>query len=88
MSGQSLLYPGSGVGVGQGVVVAGGRESIEGMKRLHAGDGTGDHGDGIWCHQWYIVGGTAQCQSVVGRAGRSQNVMWPEGLHVMMSIML
>lgn len=70
-SGQSLLYPGGGVGVRQGVVVAGGGESIEGMERLHAGDGTGDHGDGVRCHQRHVVGGTAQRQRVVRWAGGS-----------------
>lgn len=69
MSGQSLLYPGGGVGVGQCVVVAGGGKGIEGMKRLHAGYSTGDHGDGVRCHQWHVVGGTAQCQCVVRWAG-------------------
>lgn len=69
MSGKSLLYPGGGVGMGQGVVVAGGGEGVEGMKGLHAGDGTGDHGDGVWCHQRHVVGGTAQRQRVVRRAG-------------------
>lgn len=62
MSGLSLLYPGGGVGVGQGVVVAGGGECVEGVKRLHAGDGAGDHGDGVWRHQRHVVGGTAQRQ--------------------------
>lgn len=71
MSGQSLLYPSGGVGMGQGVVVAGGGEGVEGMKRLHAGDGTGDHGDGVRCHQRHVVGGTAQRQCVVRRAGGS-----------------
>lgn len=70
MSGQSLLYPGGGVGVGQCVVVAGGGKGIEGMKRLHAGYSTGDHGDGVRCHQWHVVRGTAQCQCVVRWAGR------------------
>lgn len=70
MSGQSLLYPGGGVGVGQCVVVASGGKGIEGMKRLHAGYSTGDHGDGVRCHQWHVVGGTAQCQCVVRWAGR------------------
>lgn len=69
MSGQSLLYPGGGVGMGQGVVVAGGGERVEGMKRLHAGDSTGDHGDGIRCHQWHVVRGSAQRQRVVRWAG-------------------
>lgn len=69
MLGQSLLYPGGGVGMGQGVVVAGGGEGVEGMKRLHAGDSTGDHGDGVRCHQRHIVGGTAQRQCVVRWAG-------------------
>lgn len=69
MLGQSLLYPGGGVRMGQGVVVAGGWESVKGMKRLHAGDSTRDHGDGVGRHQWYIVGGTAQRQCVVRWAG-------------------
>ena len=59
MSGQSLLYPGCGVGVGQGVVVASGGEGVEGMKRLHAGDGAGDHGDGVGRHQWHVIRGAA-----------------------------
>lgn len=57
--------------VGQGVVVTGGREGVEGMKRLHAGDGTGDHGDGVRRHQRHVVGGTAQRKSIVRRAGGS-----------------
>lgn len=59
MLGQSLLYPGGGVRVGQGVVVAGGGEGVEGMERLHAGYGTGDHGDGVRGHQRHVVRGTA-----------------------------
>lgn len=59
VSGQSLLYPGCGVGVRQGVVVASGGEGVEGMKRLHAGDGTGDHGNGVGRHQRHVVWGTA-----------------------------
>lgn len=69
MSGQSLLYPGGGVGMGQGVVVASGGEGVEGMKGLHAGDGTGDHGDGVRCHQRHVVRGAAQRQCVVRWAG-------------------
>lgn len=57
------------MGMWQGVVVAGGGERVEGVKRLHAGDSTGDHGDGVGCHQRHIVRGTAQRQSVVWRAG-------------------
>lgn len=48
------------MGVGQGVVVASGGEGVEGVERLHAGDGTGDHGDGVRCHQWHVVWSTAQ----------------------------
>lgn len=55
----------------KGVVVAGGGEGVEGMERLHTGDSTGDHGDGVGSHQRYIVRGTAERQSVVRRAGRS-----------------
>ncbi|KAG7240011.1 hypothetical protein INR49_028071 [Caranx melampygus] len=84
----SLLYSGCGVGVGQGVVVASGGEGVKGMKRLHAGDGTGDHGDGVRCHQGHVVGGTAQRQCVVRRAGRPEDVVGPEGLHVVVSIVL
>lgn len=76
------------MGVGQGVVVAGGREGIESMKRLHAGDGAGDHGDGVGRHQRHVVGGPAQRQGVVGRAGGPQNVMGPQGLHVVVGVVL
>lgn len=69
--GQSLLYPCGGVGVWQGVVVAGGGEGVEGMKRLHAGDGAWDHSDGVGRHQRHIVRSPAQRQRVVGRAGGS-----------------
>lgn len=55
----------------KGVVVAGGGEGVEGMERLHTGDSTGDHGDGVGSHQRYIVRGTAERQSVVRWAGRS-----------------
>lgn len=88
MSGLSLLYPGGGVGVGQGVVVAGGGECVEGVKRLHAGDGAGDHGDGVWRHQRHVVGGAAQRQGVVGRAGGPQDVVGSQGLHVVVSVVL
>lgn len=85
---QSLLYPGGGVGVGQGVVVAGGGECVEGVKRLHAGDGARDHGDGVGCHQRYIVWSAAQSQGVVGRAGGSEDVVGTERLHVMVGVVL
>lgn len=88
MSGQSLLYPGGGVGMGQGVVVAGGGERVEGVKRLHAGDCAGDHGDGVWRHERHVVGGAAQRQRVVGWAGGSQDVVRPERLHVVVSVVL
>lgn len=71
VGGQSLLYPGGGVGVWKGVVVAGGGESVEGMKRLHTGDSTGDHGDGVGSHQRDVVRGTAKRQRVIGWAGGS-----------------
>lgn len=86
--GQSLLYPCGGVGVWQGVVVAGGGEGVEGMKRLHAGDGAWDHSDGVGRHQRHIVRSPAQRQRVVGRAGGSQDVMWSKGLQVVVSVVL
>lgn len=88
MLGQSLLYPGGGVGMGQGVVVAGGGEGVEGMKGLHAGDCAGDHGDGVGRHEGHVVGGAAQGQRVVGWTGGSQDVVGPEGLHVVVGVVL
>ena len=78
-----VLYTGGGVLVWQGIVaVAGdgcggwGRDggiSVEGVDGLHAADGAGDHGDGVGCHQWYILRCSPQGQRVVGRAhGRPQ----------------
>lgn len=54
----------------------GGRDrgvSVEGVEGLHAADGTGDHGDGIGCHQWHVLRCPPQGQRVVRWAhGRPQ----------------
>lgn len=51
--------------------------SVERVERLHAANGTGDHGDGVGRHQWHILWCPPQGQRVVGRAyGR------PKGLQV------
>lgn len=76
------------MGVGQGVVVASGGVRVEGMERLHAGDGTGDHGDGVGRHQRHVIRCTAQRQRVVRRAGGPQDVVGPEWLHVVVSVVL
>ncbi len=78
-----VLYTGGGVLVWQGIVAVagdgcsgGGRDwgiSVEGVERLHAADGAGDHGDGIGCHQWHVLRCPPQGQRVIGRAhGRPQ----------------
>lgn len=74
--------------MGQGVVVAGGGEGIEGVERLHAGDGAGDHGDGVGSHQRHVVRSATQRQRVVGRTGGPQDVVRSEGLHVVVSVVL
>lgn len=71
VGGPSILYTSGGVGVWKGVVVAGGGEGVEGMERLHTGDSTWNHGDGVGSHQRDVVRGTAKRQRVIGRAGGS-----------------
>lgn len=47
----AVLYTGGRVGVGKGVVVAGGcGERVKGMEGLHAGDGTRNHSNGVRGH--------------------------------------
>lgn len=50
---------------------------VEGVQGLHAADGAGDHGDGVGCHQWHVLGRTSQGQRVVGGAHRR-----PQGFQV------
>ena len=69
------LYPCGGVAVGQVGTVLAASESIEVVQRLHASQWVGDHGDGARCHQGDVVGGPAQGEGVVGRAGEAERVV-------------
>lgn len=45
------------------------------MQRLHASQRVGDHGDGAWRHQGYVVRRTAQGEGVVRRTCKAQGVV-------------
>ena len=58
------------------------------MQRLHPRQRVGNHSDGIWCHKWDVIGGPAQREGVVWRAGEPQRVVSLQGLTLVIMLQL
>lgn len=65
------------------------------MERGEPPHGAGDHGYGVWCHEWDVVRRAPHGQSVVGWAGspqhhvmRMQGVTHPPAVPVQVRVLL
>lgn len=63
-------------------------ERAVGVQRLHRCQRVGDHGDGFWRHERDVVGGAAQRERVVRRAGEPERVVRLQGLALVLVLQL
>lgn len=82
------LYPGGGVSVRDVCAVLAPAEGVKRVQRLHARERVGDHGDGVGGHERDVVGGAAERERVVGRAGEPQRVVRLQRLAVVVVFQL
>lgn len=69
------------VWVGQGVILSTAGKGVERVERGEPAHGAGDHGYGVWRHEWDVVRRAPHGQSVVRRAGSPQHhVVWVQGV--------